>query len=359
MIGYRILGGALLGASLFFLGACGSASEDDSPGSLSLRVTDAPVDTAEAVVVEFTGVTVQPASGERLEFDFAQPRSIDLLALSGGDSQLLFTEPLRAGEYTWVRLKVQDGDVSAPDTPRGSYLTVGGEHHALRIPSGDQSGLQLNRGFTVPAGGAVDFTIDFDLRRSVHLPPGQGGDYLLRPSLRLVETTQVGSIGGTVADAPVADPACLPAVYVFSGAGVVPDDVDGAEPEPLTSALVMRNLLTQQWEYTAAFLSPGTYTVALTCQAGADAPGADDPSVTFTGTATIDVQAGAAHQPLEPQDCSLRDEPLRCGPAVGATPVARPGERRAHGDDLPVLVLGGGVALLIPAAGVETRHDFP
>lgn len=289
----RVLGGALLGVSLFFLGACGSVSDDDGLGSLTLRVTDAPVDTAQAVVVEFTGVTVQPAAGERLEFDFAQPRSVDLLSLSGGDSQVLLSEPLRAGQYSWVRLKVRDGDLSVPGSPRGSYLTADGAHHALRVPSGNQSGLQLNRPFEVPAGVAVDFTIDFDLRRSVHLPPGQGGDYLLRPTLRLVETAQVGSIVGTVAASLVADPACLPAVYVFLGSGVQPDDVDGAEPEPLTSALVMRNLLTQQWEYTAAFLGPGSYTVALTCQAGEDAPGADDPAVTFAGTAPVPVQIGA------------------------------------------------------------------
>ncbi len=291
MNGYRVLGGALLGASLFFVAACGSVSDDDGIGSLTLRVTDAPVDTAQAVVVEFTGVTVQPAAGERLEFDFAQPRSIDLLALSGGDSQVLLAEPLRAGQYSWVRLKVRDGDLSTPGSPRGSYLTVDGEHHALRIPSGDQSGLQLNRPFEVPAGVALDFTIDFDLRRSVHLPPGQGEAYLLRPTLRIVESARTGSIAGTVAGSLVADPACLPAVYVFQGTGIQPDDVDGAEPEPLTSALVMRNLLTQQWEYTAAFLVPGAYTVALTCQAGADAPGADDP-LTFTGTAPVAVQIG-------------------------------------------------------------------
>jgi hypothetical protein len=65
-------------------------------------------------------------------------------------------------------------------------VDVGGVCHELTIPSEVKTGLKLNRGFVVPAGGSANFTIDFDLRKSVHLPMS-GTDYLLRPTLRLAD----------------------------------------------------------------------------------------------------------------------------------------------------------------------------
>ena len=71
------------------------------------------------------------------------------------------------------------------------------------------------------------------------------------------------------------------AVYVFAGAGVTPDDIDGVAPEPLTIAEVQYDAESGRYGYAAPFLAPGSYTVAFTCQAASDAvpdvenPGAD------------------------------------------------------------------------------------
>ena len=76
-----------------------------------------------------------------------------------------------AGDYEWIRLIVDnEQDV------RDSYVVLtSGEECELRVPSGAESGLKLNRGFTLPADGSVALTIDFDLRKSIHAPPGQQG----------------------------------------------------------------------------------------------------------------------------------------------------------------------------------------
>jgi len=75
----------------------------------------------------------------------------------------------------------------------------------LIVPSGAESGLKMNRGFTLPADGSVALTVDFDLRKSLHAPPGQKSmmetctqGYLLRPTLRLVQDSEVGAIAGTI-----------------------------------------------------------------------------------------------------------------------------------------------------------------
>jgi hypothetical protein len=274
-----------LAAALLALAGC--SNEDPTTGRLSLFVTDAPVDDATAVVVEFTGVEVKPAGGEALAFDFDAPRSIDLLALSGTDSEgLLEGVEVPAGRYEWVRLAV-----NAATGVEDSWIDLeDGSRHELEIPSGAQTGLKLHSGFNVPAGGAASFTVDFDLRKSVHPPMNEGGAYLLRPTLRIVDNAQVGAIAGTVAAALVTE-GCEPAIYVFEGSGVTPDDVDGTAPEPVTTARVELDPGSGQYGYTAGFLSAGEYTVAFTCDADDDDPATDD-TLAFSGTQPAVVTAG-------------------------------------------------------------------
>ena len=100
-----------------------------------------------------------------------------------------------------MRLKV-DADPNVVD----SYIEIGGGQCELRVPSGDETGLKVNRAFTVGVGAITDLTIDFDLRKSIVEPPGQESDpavcdgqaYLLKPVLRVVINGQTGQIGGKV-----------------------------------------------------------------------------------------------------------------------------------------------------------------
>lgn len=272
------------------LGGCGDGSGNDpsaSTGTVNLGVTDAPVDGATHVVVEFTGVEVKPQGASAISFIFPAPRQIDLLALQGGDSELLLVDTvLPAGQYEFVRLMV-NADRNASD----SYIDLeDGSRHALFIPSGNQSGLKLVSGFTVAAGGTSNFTIDFDLRKSIHNPAGQDGAYLLRPALRIIDNNQVGSISGTVAVATASATGCSPAVYVYSGAGVIAND-EGSSTAPLTTALVELDTATGTYRYIAAFLPVGSYTTALTCEAVTDDPASDD-AVSFTNPTDATVASG-------------------------------------------------------------------
>lgn len=271
----KLFAKALIPAFLLALAGCGGDSST-SQGSLSLGITDAPVDSANRVVVEFSGVSVKPASGEAVEFTFDAPRQIDLLALQGGETELLLDGVvLDAGAYEWVRLTVNAGQ-NASD----SFIELeDGSVHALFIPSGNETGLKLVQGFIVPANGSANFTIDFDLRKSITDPQAQGMPYILKPALRMVDNTEVGTIAGTVDSAIAAATDCSPAVYVYEGSDVTPDDV-GSAVEPVASGLVNMSDTTGAYEYAVAFLLTGDYTVALTCDADADAADADD-AITF------------------------------------------------------------------------------
>lgn len=286
----KVLGAVACIAVLAYLAACGGEGSDSADtqqfGRLTLRVTDSPVTSARRVVVEFTGVEIKARNGGDTEvFDFA-PRQIDLLALDGGGSEILLSdEDLPAGEYEWIRLKVNAGR-NASD----SFIELDdGSIHPLFIPSGNQTGLKLIRGFTIGAGSTSNFTIDFNLRKSVIHPPGLGEPYLLKPVLRLVNNLEVGTIDGTVAPELIVTD-CMPAVYLYTGADVVPDDNGSATP-PLATTAVKLDEATGVYRFRVGFVPTGAHTLAFTC--GADDDGAEtDDAITFSAPKNVNVLAG-------------------------------------------------------------------
>lgn len=291
-------------AAVFVIAAgafVGCDGEWDAFGRVTLSITDAPVDSALNVYVQFSGLEIHGSNNRNETLYFcedpvnpevrvvsktvcvkAKPMQIDLLEMNSGNSETLLSGyKLTAGDYQWIRLMVDTS--GAEDT----YIVLDdGSEHELTIPSGDQTGLKLNRGFRVSAGKDADFTIDFDLRKSIHR---NGKGYVLRPTLRIVDNSSTGSIGGEV-DAGLIVTGCSPAVYVFADASITPDDVDGVDPDPVTTATVKLNDQTGKYEYKAAFLDAGQYTAAFTCDAAADDPAISD-TLEFAGASDVTVTA--------------------------------------------------------------------
>jgi Domain of unknown function (DUF4382) len=262
-------------ATVVLLGmvACGGGS--GSSNTMNLSVADAPVDGAEKVVVEFTGVELVPNAGNPVTITFAAPETIDLLNDSGTASAQLFSQPIPAGSYGQIRLMVvADGD------PSHSYITLSdGTVHGLQVPSGSETGLKLVSGFTVPSSGVVDYTIDFDLRQAITCPPGQAPACFLKPAERLVDNTTVGNIQGQVSNTLVPT-GCTPGVYLYAGTVTAPEDMNSTAPagdpnQPLASKVPVANSQPPYY-YQFTFLEPGNYTVAFTCQAAQDNPDAAD-----------------------------------------------------------------------------------
>lgn len=263
------------------LNACsggGGGSSGDS--TLNLGLTDAPVTGVTKVWIQFTGVEVKPVNANPIDFTFSPEKGFDLLTLQNGTTATFLNgSTIPAGQYEWVRLMVDTN-------PGAMYVMDSTGQHNLTIPSGAETGLKLIQGYTMPAGGVANFTVDFVLSKSLIAPPGQSPDYKLKPVLRLVDNAQVGTIAG------VFDPTTLaaqsncgtqaPTVYVYPSANVMPDDIysppagtddvdTAGTAEPLTTATAALNS-SSQYAYSVAFLPVGTYTVAFTCDP-------DDPTV--------------------------------------------------------------------------------
>ncbi|TDT44603.1 uncharacterized protein DUF4382 [Halospina denitrificans] len=271
------------------LTGCLSSSSDGESGTLSLGITDAPVDDLQKVKISYTGVTLKPANGNRVEIDFDEPKNLDMLELQRGNAaSLLEDEEVPAGEYNFIRLKVKEGDDMFVETLEGGEepLTVQSEE------------LKLVSGFTVPQGGEADFTIDFDMRKAITEPDGQDG-FFLRPALRLVDNTEVGAIEGIV-DGTFAKGECddvqayAGAAYVYEGADADLVDLNSnAEKEPLMATPVDTTDDSNELSYKAAFLTEGTYTISYSCSM--DDPDADD-DLTFAETRNVDVTADTTEE---------------------------------------------------------------
>lgn len=282
---------------LLVLSACGGGGGDDggTTGSLKVSVGDAPVDDASAVVVKFSGIEIKPSGSDPVSFDFDEDQSVDLLDTVGGEAFVLLGDTeLAAGDYEWIRLSV----ITSKDSLDSYIELIDGSVYPLYVPSGSESGLKLNTPFTVPVGGALALVVHFDLRHSIVKPSGQDA-YYLKPVLRLVDESEIGAVAGSLAPELLADPECTSdantgagaAVYLYEGAGVIPDDA-GSDTPPLASSGVSLNTETGRYDYFIAYLPAADYTVAYTCQASDDDPEADD-DLLFPQAADAPVIAGA------------------------------------------------------------------
>lgn len=274
---------SLMALSILMAG-CNGSSTSASSATMSLAVADTPVDSATSVMVTFTGVQLQGGSAAATTFTFPSPKRIDLIATQNGNAaSLLSGVTIPAGKYQWISLMV--------DASQSTITLSDGTVHALTIPSGAQTGLKLVSGFTVVAGSQANFTIDFDLRKAVTLA---NGSYILNPALRLVNNQQVGTIAGSVGNAftigttSITSTTCGPAVYVYSGANVTPVDINTTSSvQPITTATLSLNNATGNYDYTAAFLAPGDYTLAVTCAATDDPATVDTLTFSAARSATV------------------------------------------------------------------------
>lgn len=276
---------AAVGAALSACGGGGSSAF--TQGKISVALTDAPIDDAAEVVVVFTGLQVHSTDGQTITVDYGtSKKSIDLMKLQNGvTTNLTDGLDVPAGNYDWVRLTV----LADKNTQGESYIKLtSGAVYPLWIPSGSETGLKLVRPITVAQGSTTKLIVDFDLRKSVHAPPGQDPNYILRPTLRLLDQIQVGKITANVdlaaltkaqLGAAAAVTSCKAGLYLFSGASATPDDQDMDDTDgkdPVFYTAVAYDGVNTTSQVSIPFVETGAYTLAATCNLNVDAADTND-----------------------------------------------------------------------------------
>ncbi|GGE75489.1 DUF4382 domain-containing protein [Shewanella carassii] len=281
---------ALLCGSGLLLTACGGSDNDTPPtptpntAKVSFAVSDAPVDSAEKVVVAFDKIELVREGQDNILLEVSGPngedyRQLDLLEYQGSDSALILSDAeLEVGTYSQLILHVDDTSAEL------SYVIDETGQVELKQPSDK---LRLGS-FEVDSTGVQRFTIEFDLRRSL-VENKNGQRYNLKPhGVSIVNNATVASLSGEVdinlfnAGECAADSGNF--VYLYPGHDLDPalltDNLDpdvnqNAVPE---GAVVPYNSVEVEYEagnfgkYAFGFIPAGDYTVAFSCSAENDNP---------------------------------------------------------------------------------------
>lgn len=297
----QIFAVSTLAAALAACGGSGGGSSTGSTGNVSVGLTDAPTLDLSSVNIAFTAIRLKPADGDWIEFPLDDTGMLNLLDLQGGVTEPLITdEEVPAGPYTEIRLIIDN------DSSFVTRESTGDATYTLAVPSGEQSGLKLKGDFEVTADTSTSYTIDFDVRKSIVDPQGQAlGNYMLKPVLRLVANDNVGTIEGEVDYAQISsvrlsddglancEPDYEGSVYVYEGADVEPVDLNVSRDESAANPLMVLPVTAQEsgslYDWVAAFLPEGDYTLSYSCQV--DDNETDD-TLEFDGTQNVTVVAG-------------------------------------------------------------------
>lgn len=272
-------------------GGGGGSDSGSSTGTVSFGISDAPVDTADHVVITVDKVILRRDGASNdvivdrftipsLALNNAETFQIDLLDYQHGKRVLVIDDlVVPAGSYSQLILQVLDNDVNY------SYVDVGGARTPIKQPSNE---LKLG-GFTVAANGVYTYTLDFDLRKAMTYNPGPDR-YILKPrGVRIVDEALAVTLSGKVDSALFdTDPQCAGktdptkgnVVYLYQHEGVGgtladiydPAVATGVPPNALNpyAAANVYQAVDGTWQYHFGYLPAGQYRLAFSCNAEGD-----------------------------------------------------------------------------------------
>lgn len=244
---------------ILFAFSC-SDSDEAATGRASISITDAPIDDAnvEAVVITVTGVEVNGPDGWTTVETFEEPQVIDLLSYQNGESKFLTEKALEAGIYQGARLQldIQDRSNGVNQNP-GCYIQYkDGSQQPLFVPSGGQSGYKAQGEFEIPAGGVVEITLDFDVRKAV-VKAGNSGQYILKPVVRLVANQNAGLIQGTFN--AETNTAAKVIVFAYENETFTESEISEPTAEEVRFSNAVSSSTVEEGNFTLAFMNSGTY----------------------------------------------------------------------------------------------------
>lgn len=255
---------------------------------LTVDLTDAPVDSASEVALALTGVSLLTEANAVVSLPLDATQVVDLLEYQGDDTYRLASKaPVENARYVGIALdfaadgsyvRRNDGVVITVSTPAARTFSP----IDLSIGENDEESL----------------VVDLNLRFSLIDDSGTTGTYRLQPVLRALRREDSATIDGIVGASIVESDSCRNgrattagvAIYAYSGANITPIDYVG-QSNLLDVANVTLDTSTGLYAYSLHFLPAGTYTLALTCEADADTPTAQD-GVRFRATGNIVIDAG-------------------------------------------------------------------
>ncbi|MCD6187894.1 MAG: DUF4382 domain-containing protein, partial [Desulfuromusa sp.] len=244
----------------FCLTACGGdnsgGDSQTGQGTLSTSLTDSSTDEYQAVYVTIARVEVHHDGSDTWETVANPDKTYNLLELVNGVRETLGITPLAAGHYTQMRLIIgetaEENGLNMFDSlhPFANYIIDQDDtSHKLKVPSGTNTGLKIVNGFDINENETTELILDFDAMRSV-VKAGSSGKYLLKPTVKVLDTANYSLISGTVLDAenPLVGTALVTAQVT-----------DPANPMVDEQVVIKAGTVADENDEYMLFLEPGNY----------------------------------------------------------------------------------------------------
>jgi hypothetical protein len=254
----------LVGLSLTACGGSGGGSGGSS-GTLSTSLTDSSTDEYQAVYVTIARVDVHH-DGDGSWQTVAEPnKTYNLLELVNGVRETLGIATLDAGHYTQMRLIIGEtaeaGELNMLSElhPYANYIiTLDDKPYKLTVPGGTNTGLKIVNGFDINENQTTELILDFDAMRSV-VKPGSNGKYLLKPTVKVLDTTEYSIVSGKVTEED-SDPATQLDGALVTAQIADPNEELDAKDQVVTESGTVAD---ESGDY-ALFLAPGGYNLVAT-----------------------------------------------------------------------------------------------
>ncbi|PHN07724.1 hypothetical protein CRP01_06015 [Flavilitoribacter nigricans DSM 23189 = NBRC 102662] len=188
---------------LFTFASCekdDTTGPDGARGTMSIEITDAPIDDAS---VQGVFVTVADVKIDGQSVEGFTSKTIDIKAYQEGNVALLAETDLTAKTYSSISL-VLDHTTDASGSAPGCYvLKTDGTKEALMAGAQNTTELTLNgQNIIVEDNQTAEVVIDFDLRKAIKREGQDAYDFVagsdLAASLRVVTKASAGTITGKV-----------------------------------------------------------------------------------------------------------------------------------------------------------------
>jgi hypothetical protein len=248
-----------------FLFACGGggSGSSDGVGTLAVSLTDSSCSTYKAIYVTIDEVQVNKNDGSSngnsgWETVATPMKTYNLYSLVNGVTEVLGEQDLTEGTYKQIRLIIgkeaeSEDNINGDPHPAANYVLFNDDtYESLKIPSGFQTGVKLVHNFVVAENSYVELVLDFEACNSV-VETGNG-KYLLKPTIKIIQTEDKTEVYGTVTDADTNG--------AIEHASVSAQITDGLSVS-IARSTVTSNLVDEEGQY-SLFLSPDqTYHVVI------------------------------------------------------------------------------------------------
>ncbi|WP_169307138.1 DUF4382 domain-containing protein [Ferrimonas sediminicola] len=292
------------------LSGCGGSDSNPAPktpdlpgATLSVAVSDAPMDGVQSVMVAFRRMVLTPVNGDEAHSIDLSRHRVNMLDYQQDQAYwLLEDHPLPAGRYH-LRLEMEPGSGD-----QGSYVDDHQGRHALGMGRSELDLGELDLG----SGQHHGFTLEMDLRQGLYHDPEQGYGYG-QHGWRWVDNQSMGHLMASVDETWIqgceADNADLaaeggvfyhvaylyPATTAFEGMDDMALEAESGKVLPIATAYV-HQLYDGSWGFGMGFLPEGEYRVGYSCLGHLDQPetneGAESGFAFYGDGGTVAIDAG-------------------------------------------------------------------